>query len=47
MECKCLPDSWLVEPGPICTDYQPTADHYCANCHHDALCHEVKDEEGR
>jgi hypothetical protein len=39
MDCKCLPDSWICEPTPICDRYEPTADHYCVSCHHDALCH--------
>jgi hypothetical protein len=41
MECKCTQDSWIGEPGPICDRYEPTADHYCVSCHHDALCHKM------
>jgi hypothetical protein len=41
MECKCTQESWISEPGPICDRYEPTADHYCVSCHHDALCHEM------
>lgn len=44
MECKCAPDSWIGDPEPICDDYQPTADHYCVKCHHDAVCHASTEE---
>lgn len=46
--CRCEPESWGMEPRPICKQYAARTeplmrDKNCANCEHDEACHAVSE----